>query len=487
MNISSQSESEYLRMSAVQVRDLLKRKKISSYELTQTVLNRIADLNPIINAIPTICAERALKHARALDNLRMEAKSSGDILAGIPLCIKDLTTVAGVRTTWGTLGYKDFIPSSSDPIVDRLELSGGIIIGKSNTPEMGAGNFTSNQVFGITRNPWDISRSPGGSSGGTAAAVASGMVWFGHGTDLAGSLRNPAAYCGVVAIRPTPGRAGGPPLSVLFNTETVHGPIARSVKDAALLLDAMVGYDMRIPISIESPHDCFLRKVEEDDGRIVRIGYSHDLNGFADVDSSIENILDLALENVDTANIRIDKCQPSLPDLFDTYTTLRLMLWGSGPGSQPEDIQKHYNPALKSNITQARELSSADIYRALSNRSKLYRAMLTFFEVYDCLACPVIGKGPDLIQEESIKSTNSDGVTDYVKWLRFSFLSPATCLPAMSIPVGLDQNGMPVGIQLIGKPRGEAELLIIASRLESSFGFNRLPIIPRGTLNISEC
>lgn len=468
--------------SAVKLREALRKRLITCSELLASVKQRFDELNPVLNAIPTQCFDRAQDLAAKIDEARNKGKYRETVLGGLPICIKDLTAVAGLRSTWGTVGLSDFIPLQNDPIVDRLEASGAIVIGKSNTPEMGAGNVTYNEVFGATRNPWDTNKNPGGSSGGSAAAVSAGIVPLGHGTDLAGSLRNPAAYCGIVSLRPTPGRAGGPPQSALFNTETVHGPIARSVTDVALLLDAMVGFDPRIPISIEKPGYSFLEYVRSDTMRPLKLAYSSTLQGFARVEGGIATVLDSALKKLSEPSLILDTCEPELPYLYEIYTVLRSILWATGPGSQPQEIQRHYKATLRRNIEAAHELNIEQIYRALTLRTKLYNAMLTFFEKYDCLLCPVIGKQPGTIDEEYPKEIAGVQINDYVEWLRFSFLAPATSLPSMAIPVGLDEDGMPVGIQLIGKPRGEAELLLIANRLEKCFGFHCGPI----NLNVSK-
>lgn len=469
--------NELINMSAIEVCDLLKKKEIRPTDLLEASLNRILATDKIINAIPTLCVDRAYEQAKTLEKSNRYIST---LLGGIPICVKDLTTVAGVRNTWGTKAYKNYIAPTNDPIVDRLESNGAIIIGKSNTPEMGAGNTTSNEIFGTTRNPWDITKNPGGSSGGSAAAVASGLVWLGHGTDLAGSLRNPAAYCGVVALRPSPGRAGGPPQSVLFNTETVHGPMGRNVVDIAIFLDAMVGFDKRIPISIEAPPFSFYEEIIKKQNGQYKIAFSMDLNGFANAEHSIKICTENAIKCVSSEKLfSVEYEAPQLPKLYETYTVLRSMLWGSGPGSQPDYVQKHYKASLKRNISDAQKLKSSDIYNALTNRSVIYTAIVEFFERYDCLACPVIGKEAGPIDEEYPKEIAGDPIDDYVDWLRFSFLAPTAGLPAISLPIGFGKNGLPIGIQLIGKPRGEKDLLIIAHQIERLIGFEKQIVTPR--------
>ncbi len=462
---------------AVELRDMLRARQITSIDLLTYTRKRYEAINPHINAISTESFELAIEYAHLIDRDRAAGIVDETVLGGLPICIKDLTAVKGIRSTWGTRALSDFVPSSNDPIVDRLMRSGAIVVGKSNTPEMGAGNVTFNEIFGATRNPWNLGRNPGGSSGGSCAAVAARILAIGHGTDLAGSLRNPAAYCGVSTLRPTPGRAGGPPQSVAFNTETVHGPIARTVADVALLLDAMVGFDPRVPISLEAPNRSFLEVVKSGPSRPYRLGFSMTLGGFARVEDPIAAVVESAVSSISNRFISIHSVSPELPQLYETYSVLRSMLWATGPGSQPPAVQRHYKPTLARNIQKAYELEVSDIYRALTNRTKLYNAMLAFFREYDCLVCPVIGKQPGPIDEEYPREIAGEQIDDYVDWLRFSFLAPAAGLPAATIPIGLDSDGLPVGIQLIGKPRGEAELLVIASVLEGEFSFSAKPAL----------
>ena len=236
-------------LTAVEAVALLRSGQVSSRELVDSALRRIEQVDPELNALPTVCAERALDRA---------GRASRDTtLAGLPIAVKDLNDVAGVRTTYGSPIYADHVPDRSDFMVERLEQRGAVVVAKSNTPEFGAGANTFNEVFGETRNPWDTSRTCGGSSGGSAAALASGQVWLATGSDLGGSVRTPAGFCGVVGIRPSPGRVAAGPSPLPFGTMSVEGPMGRTVADAALMLDAMAGLDARDPLSLEAPERPF--------------------------------------------------------------------------------------------------------------------------------------------------------------------------------------------------------------------------------------
>ena len=232
-------------LTAVEAVALLRSGRVSSRELVEAALRRIEQVDPQLNALPTVCAERAFEQADRADR--------DTPLAGLPIAVKDLNDVAGVRTTYGSPIYADHVPDRSDFMVERLEQRGAVVVAKSNTPEFGAGGNTFNEVFGETRNPWDTSRTCGGSSGGSAAALASGQVWLATGSDLGGSVRTPAGFCGVVGVRPSPGRVAAGPSPLPFETMSVEGPMGRTVADAALMLDAMAGLDPRDPLSLEAP------------------------------------------------------------------------------------------------------------------------------------------------------------------------------------------------------------------------------------------
>ena len=478
MNIkTTYTGPELCRLPAREVVALLINKEVSPAELLDASFARIDAVEPHVNAMPTLCEERA---RAALDNLAHEQITHGNEagwLAGLPIAIKDLTPVAGVRTTFGTTGMADFIPEQSNPLVELLESRGAVVVGKTNTPEFGAGGNTFNDVFGYTRNPWDTRKNAGGSSGGAAVSLATGEVWLSHGSDLAGSLRTPAAYCGVVGLRPSPGRAGGGPEALGFNIDAVNGPMARDVADCALLLDAMAGFDPRMPISMPAPITAFQDAVSQADSR-VRIAFSPDLNGFAPVCREIDSILRSALEAVERSGATVTESCPELPDLDRIYRILRSMVWAAGPGRAPQPVQQYFKQTLLDNIDYGRKLSIDDVYDAQLGRTVLYHNMREFLNNHDVLACPTVGLEPGRVEEEYPAELDGEPLSDYIVWLRFSYLSTATSLPSISIPAGFTESGMPVGLQLIGPPRGEAKLLQVARAVEESVGLLNTPIDP---------
>ena len=458
---------ELCRKTACEVVDLLTARRVSPRELLEAAYTRIEQVEPAVNAMPTLCRERALAAANRV---------AGDVahpgwLAGLPIGIKDLTPVAGVRTSYGTRGLAEYVPEASDPLVARLEERGGIVVGKTNTPEFGAGANTFNDVFGPTLNPWDVELNAGGSSGGAAVSLITGEVWMSHGSDHGGSLRTPAAYNGVVGLRPSFGRVpSGSDAPYLL--EAQEGPMARTVEDCALFLDAMAGFDPSVPTSYAAPTTPFRSAVER--ARCdVRIGFTSDLGGLCPVEPEMERYLRRALLAVQRAGGMVDEITPDVGALDRTYHVLRGLLWVVLSKSVPESVSAHFKDVIKENTEFGRALTADDIAQA-----QLERTIFGFFESFDVLALPVVGNMPRSQSEEWVREVNGTRFTNYMDWLRFSFLATVTGLPAISVPVGLSDDGLPVGLQLIGPPRGEAQLLAAARAVEAAVGGPLSPINP---------
>ena len=471
------SGDELCALPAREVVARLTRGDVSPSELLDACFERIARTDPAINAMVTTCEARA---RAALDRLPADAAANAGAagwLAGLPLAIKDLTMVGGVRTTYGSRALADFVPEASDPLVDVIERRGGVVVGKTNTPELGAGGNTFNAVFGATRNPWDTRRNAGGSSGGAAAALAAGQVWLAQGSDLAGSLRTPAAYCGVVGLRPSPGRCGGGPAAAAFLTEGINGPMARDVRDLALFLDAMAGFDPRMPISLDAPATPFARAAATPAAR-VRVAFSEDQGGFAPVELEMRRVLRGAMDALADAGHEVRDACPELPGLNETYLALRGVHYGAVVARLPEDVRAGFKDTLRENAEFGRTLSAERIYDAMRRRTALYHVVREFLGDHDVLAIPVVGLEPGPVEQEYPAVVDGQPVTDYVDWLRFSFLATTTLLPALSLPVGFTASGLPVGLQLVGGPRGEAELLRVARAIEDAVGFPVGPIDP---------
>ncbi|MCB1753312.1 MAG: amidase [Gammaproteobacteria bacterium] len=438
---------------------------------------RIETVGPSINATTVTCKDRAYAAAENLDDTE---KDNSGWLAGLPIGIKDLTPVAGVRTTFGTKGRAHFVPTESDPLVERLEARGGIVTGKTNTPEFGAGGNTFNDVFGPTLNPWDTTLNAGGSSGGAAASLAAGETWLSHGSDHGGSLRTPAAFCGVVGLRPSPGRAGGASKDAGYFIEGLQGPMARSVRDCALFLDAMAGFEPRFAISYPAPETPFQDAVERVDGKL-KIAFTPDLGGISPVDREVEEHLRGTLTLLEKNGASVEETCPELPDLERTYHTLRGIRWATMARRLDPEIRKHFKATLEQNTQMGDALTVNDIADANLNRSTIFNNMVELFRIYDVLALPTVGCMPHPQSEEWVKNVGGQDLTFYMDWLRFAFLSTVTGLPAISVPVGLGPRGLPVGLQLVGKPRGEAGLLAAARAVEIAVGGPLGPIDPNVT------
>jgi len=468
---------ELCRLQACEVIDLLKRGEVSRSECLDAAFARIAQVEPAINAMPTTCRERAYDTAARFDDSH---GAEAGFLAGLPIAIKDLTAVEGVRTTFGTKGFADFVPTASDPLVARLESRGGIIVGKTNTPEMGAGANTFNAVFGATLNPWDTHLNPGGSSGGSAASLATGEVWLSHGSDHGGSLRTPAGYCGIVGLRPSPGRAAsaGP---AGFMTEGAQGPMARSVRDCALFLDSMAGHTSANPLSYPGPPTGSFEEAVIAASPQIRIGFSADFNGMAQADGEVLDHLRGVLRQMQTVGAEVEETCPDLGNLVETYYTLRGMDMAVTFHSMADEVKAHFKRTLTENMAYGRSMSVDDVARAQIDRTRIYNSMCGFFENFDVLACPVVGCMPHPQTEEWVSEVGGVKLTGYMDWLRFTFLATTAGLPAISVPVGPGPRGLPIGIQLIGKPRGEAALLAAAAIFEAGTGGPATPIDPVST------
>ena len=456
---------------------MLKSGEVSPQEILEAALERIRQVNEAVNATVIECPERAETSIAQLEERAKADSGHPGWLAGLTVGIKDLIDVAGLPNTCGSPALVDYIPARSDALIERLEQRGAVIAGKTNTPEFGAGANTFNAVFGATRNPWNTACNVGGSSGGSAAAVATGQYWLCHGSDLAGSLRTPANFCSVVGFRPSPGRAGGGPADTAFAPEAVDGPMARDVRDAALFLDSMCGYDARHPISLPEPRVSFQEELEADPGAI-RIAFTEDLGGFAPVEKEIRECLRGAMERIGGAGLTVEDACPSLHRLNETYLTLRGIHYGAVADYLPAEAKRHFKRTLRENVEFGRNLKASDIFEAMRNKTRIYQAMREFLEEFDVLAMPNTGIAPGPVEVEYPPFVDGVEMGDYVEWLRFSFLATTAGLPSLALPAGFTPGGMPVGIQLVGPPRGEARLLQVALAVEERLGLARGPIDP---------
>jgi len=449
---------------------LLKKGDVTPLELVESSLARIAATEPAIHAMPTLAAERARKAASRIDR--------ASLLAGLPFAVKDLEDVAGVRTTYGSPIYKDHVPARSDIMVERLEARGGIVIGKSNTPEFGAGANSYNQVFDDTRTPWNTAMTSSGSSGGSAAALAAGQAWLATGSDLGGSLRTPASYCGVVGLRPSPGRVASGPSDFPFGTMAVIGPMARNVGDCALMLDAMAGRHDVDPMSLEAPGETFLSSALKPK-LPQRVAYSADL-GICPVDATVRESVGAAMKKLAAAGIAVEEATPDLHDAPAIFRVLRAAGFAASLKGEYENHRNLLKPEVIWNIETGMALDAAAIGQAEKGRGQLYHRVLAFMKNYDLLLVPAAILPPFDVKTRWIKSLGGETFDSYVEWIRITYALTLTSLPILCIPCGVTKDGLPIGLQLVGKPRGEAALLAAGAALEQVFGIaGQLPIDPR--------
>jgi amidase len=449
---------ELWRLDATELAARIRRRELGATEVMEAHLARIEAVNPQLNAIVTLDAEGARAAAAAADR----ASPTG-LLHGLPIAVKDLEDTAGMRTTYGSPIYRDHVPAADTLMVQRLRAAGALVIGKTNTPEFGAGSQTFNAVFGVTRNPYDPARTPGGSSGGAAAAVASGMLPFADGSDLGASVRNPAAFCGLVGLRPSPGRIPIVPSTAVWSPLSVLGPIARTVADAALLLRAVCGPDPRAPLSLDDPPEAFA-DVAPRNPQEVRIAWSRDLGGLP-VEPAIATVLERRRGELAGLGCTIEDAEPDLSIADEAFEVLRAVGFAQSFGELLKTHRDQLKESVVWNIEAGLELTGGQVARALALQTEAFHRTRTLLERYDALALPVTQVAPFPVEEEWPREIAGVEMGSYLEWMRSCSRITVTAHPAISIPAGRTEDGLPVGLQLVGRHRGEAALLRVAAAL----------------------
>jgi amidase len=449
--------------SALSLARLLRGRKVSATEVVQAFIAQIERVNPRINAIVTFLPEQALAAARQVDR----RKSRGP-LAGLPIAYKDLVPTKGIRTTYGSKVYENNIPAEDHLLVERLAAAGLITIGKTNTPEFGAGSQTFNAVFGATRNPYDPTKTCGGSSGGGAAAVASGMLPFADGSDLAASLRNPGNYCNVVGFRPTPGRVPSWPAANAWDSLAVIGPMARTVADCALLLSAMAGPDARAPLSIAEPGSVFNGALKRN-FRKTRIAWSRDLGGLP-VDPRITSVLESQRKIFRDLGCTVEEAEPDFSGATEAFEALRAVAFLGRFGPLLAKHRGVLKDTVVWNIEQGLRLTPEKIARAEQLRSELFQRMRAFLERYEFLLCPVNQLPPYPVEVEWPREVAGVRMDNYLDWMKSCYYITITSHPAISVPAGFTAERLPVGIQIVGRYRDDFGVLQLAHAFEQATG-----------------
>jgi len=447
---------------AKQLARLMRTRKISASEVMRAFIAQVERTNPKVNAIVTFLPEQALKAAKALDR----RKGTKPPLAGLPIAYKDLVDTKGIRTTRGSLVYQDHVPQKDALLVERLQAAGAITLGKTNTPEFGAGSNTFNRVFGATRNPYDLTKTAGGSSGGAAAAVACGMLPFADGSDLAASLRNPGNYCNVVGFRPTPGRVPSWPTANAWDTQPVLGPIARTVEDTVFLLAAMAGPDARAPVSISEPGSIFNRPLKRSFKK-VRVAWTRDFGGLP-VEPAVTAALEPQRKVLESLGCIVEEACPDFSGATEAFETLRAVSFSL----RYAPLLKTHRAMLKDtviwNIEQGLALDGARIGRAEVLRTELFQRMRAFLEKYQFLLGPVNQLPPFAVDTEYPTEIAGVRLGNYLDWMKSCYYVTITSHPALSVPAGFTPAGLPVGLQIVGRYRDDLGVLQLAHAFESA-------------------
>ncbi len=457
--------AELIKKSACEIVALLKTGEISVKDTLEALKTRIEQVDDEINALPTLCFERAQAAAR-------EGDRSNTVLAGIPVAIKDLTDVAGVRTTYGSMLHEHNVPVQSDIMVERIEANGGIVYAKSNTPEFGIGGNTFNDVFGATRNPYDLTRSAGGSSGGAAAALASGTAWLAQGSDLGGSLRTPASFCGVTSLRPSPGLIATDPGMTPFDVYSQAGPMARSVADLALFADAMAGPSSKTGLSRPHAIDEF-RNVAAQPVKPLKIAYSENL-GVTETTPAVVELCAGAVAGLEQENITVDVSHPDLSMADIAFSVPRALDYALSFGADLSNTREILKPEMVWNVELGLALSGDEIRQSQNAQGQVFANASAFMQDYDLLVCPATILPAYPVEERYPGYSDGLAYSEYYRWLAICCAITATTLPVITLPCGKTDAGLPIGLQLIGKPHGERELFAFASYIEKIFDWDSL-------------
>jgi amidase len=479
---------ELWKMTAVEAVARLKKRELTPLDLIEASAKRIAEVEPAVNALPTLCLDRARDHAKRImaGGAACEAQGEAGWLAGLPVSIKDLTDVAGVRTTYGSPIFADHVPAKSHPVVERIERKGGIVMGKSNTPEFGAGGSTFNEVFGRTRNPWNTSLTCGGSTGGGSVSVATGEVWLAHGTDHGGSLRRPGTYCSTVGIRPSAGRVTRGTVSNLYSVQSVQGPMARNVADLALFLDTMTGFCPHDPQTFDAPAVSFSAAVANP-VMPRRVAVSVDFNGTMRLDSDVREVCGKAMRRFEELGCIVEEASPDFGPVDEVFMALRNQHFVVDRELQLLEQRDKIKPDIIWNTELGLKQTTSRLAWAERERAALFRRMVAFFQKYDLFVTP---GAPTAAFDVNLRAPETIGGRKLDNYMGGSTVNSAITVsgsPAIAVPCGFDRYGRPVGLQLVGKPRGEAALLQAASLYENLLGLNKLlPIDPKpGTVPTS--
>lgn len=453
-------------LSAVEMAARIRRKELSAREVLEAHLTRIERVNPRVNAIVTLVPEKARAWAKAADEKQASGAAIGP-LHGLPVAHKDLVETAGIRTTRGSPYYKDYVPTTDALIVKRLRAAGAITIGKTNTPEFGAGSNTFNPVFGATHNPFDLSRTVGGSSGGAACALTCNLVPIADGSDTGGSLRNPAAWNNIVGFRPSPGRV--PDDDGSWSPLSTAGPMARSVADVALFLSAMAGFYAPDPTALPDDPAQFRASLAKSE-KGARIAWFTNMGGLP-FEPEIARVVNANRHVFGDLGCVVEDAEPDFSGVDDAFPVLRHLSYHSNYAAIAREHPTLVKDTIKWEIAEAERQSAADVARASARQAKMFRDVTAFFSRYDAFICPVTQVEPFALTTEYPMTVNGVAMPTYIDWMRSCWYVTFMQCPAISVPAGFSARGLPVGMQIVGKPRGDWPLLQLAHAFEQATKF----------------
>jgi amidase len=469
------ADSSLCFMSAVQMAALIRMRKLSAREALAAHMKQIERVNPKVNAIVTLVPEMAAVAAAKADEMQARNQTLG-LLHGLPVAHKDLIETRGIRTTFGSPLYKDYIPTEDDLVVERMRRAGAITIGKTNTPEFGAGSQTFNKVFGATHNPYDLTKTCGGSSGGAAVALACGLAPVTSGSDTGGSLRNPAAFCNVVGFRPSIGRVPNPKAAFAWSTLSTAGCLGRSVADLAYVLSTIAGPDSRSPLSIDEPGDRFARPLERS-FKGVRVAWFKDLGGVP-FDPRVRAVVDGHRKTLESLGCIVEQAEPDFAPAEVAFRTLRAWVAASTYGARLHEHPDAFKDTLQSEIGEGMRLTGVDLARAEVAHGQIWRRFQAFLEKYEYFVLPTTQV--PAFDVHTPYPTEIAGVKfdNYIDWMKSCWYISATGNPAASVPGGFTPEGLPVGVQIVGRNKEDFGVLQMAHAFEQVTGFgNKHPAI----------
>jgi len=457
-------------LSTVEMARLIRTKKLSAREVLTAHLKQIERVNPKVNAIVTLVPELAAAAAAKADEMQARKEPLGP-LHGLPVAHKDLLETRGIRTTFGSPLYKDNVPAVDDLVVERMRRAGAIIVGKTNTPEFGSGSQTFNTIFGATHNPYDLTKTCGGSSGGAAVALACGLVPVASGSDTGGSLRNPAAFCNVVGFRPSIGRVPNPNAAFAWSTLSTSGCLGRSVADLALGLSTITGPDARAPLSINEPGERFARPLDRS-FKGVRVAWFKDLGGVP-FDSRVRAVVDGHRKTFESLGCIVEQAEPDFAPAEVAFRILRA--WGSANtyGARLREHPEAFKDTLKGEIEEGLRLTASDIGRAETAHGLLWRRFQAFLEKYEYFVLPTTQLPPFDVNTPYPAEIAGVKFDNYIDWMKSCWYISATGNPAASVPGGFTPEGLPVGVQIVGRNKEDFAVLQMAHAFEQATGFGK--------------